>query len=214
MKIGKESEKLEFKKTTSELKAGVISMAAFLNKHGGEEVELTAIPSTGYTFGGWYEDDELISTETTLTFTAEVNRTLEARFISCNHNYGEYKLRVPPNCAKFGQETRYCSECGHGDLRTISINPNAHINDLCLHIIEIGGRTLIEIHNSTAATASTKGMYLSGDDEGLFKWQMPGFIIRAGESLLIRGRDDDVTPVLKWAWVGFDVERAKGPFRY
>ena len=35
MKIGKESEKLEFKKTTAELKEGVISMAAILNKHGG-----------------------------------------------------------------------------------------------------------------------------------------------------------------------------------
>ena len=38
MKIGKESEKLEFKKTTSELKAGVISMVAILNKHGGGEL--------------------------------------------------------------------------------------------------------------------------------------------------------------------------------
>ncbi|MCL2146998.1 MAG: putative DNA binding domain-containing protein [Synergistaceae bacterium] len=38
MKIGKESEKLEFKKTTAELKEGVISMAAILNKHGGGEL--------------------------------------------------------------------------------------------------------------------------------------------------------------------------------
>jgi ATP-dependent DNA helicase RecG len=35
MKLGKESEKLEFKKSTAELKEGVISMAAILNKHGG-----------------------------------------------------------------------------------------------------------------------------------------------------------------------------------
>ena len=38
MKIGKESEKLEFKRTTAELKEGVISMAAMLNKHGGGEL--------------------------------------------------------------------------------------------------------------------------------------------------------------------------------
>jgi ATP-dependent DNA helicase RecG len=38
MKIGKENEKLEFKKTTGELKEGVISMAAMLNKHGGGEL--------------------------------------------------------------------------------------------------------------------------------------------------------------------------------
>jgi len=38
MKIGKESEKLEFKKTTSELKEGVISIASMLKKHGGGEL--------------------------------------------------------------------------------------------------------------------------------------------------------------------------------
>jgi len=34
MKIGKENEKLEFKKTTSELKEGIVSIASMLNKHG------------------------------------------------------------------------------------------------------------------------------------------------------------------------------------
>ncbi|MDR0491064.1 MAG: putative DNA binding domain-containing protein, partial [Oscillospiraceae bacterium] len=38
MKIGKETETLEFKKTTGEQKEGVISMAAILNKHGGGEM--------------------------------------------------------------------------------------------------------------------------------------------------------------------------------
>jgi ATP-dependent DNA helicase RecG len=38
MKFGKESEKLEFKKTTAELSDGIISMAAMLNKHGGGEL--------------------------------------------------------------------------------------------------------------------------------------------------------------------------------
>jgi ATP-dependent DNA helicase RecG len=38
MRVGKENEKLEFKKTTSELKEGVISIAAILNKHGGGEL--------------------------------------------------------------------------------------------------------------------------------------------------------------------------------
>jgi len=38
LKFGKENEKLEFKKTTAELKEGVISMAAVLNKHGGGEI--------------------------------------------------------------------------------------------------------------------------------------------------------------------------------
>jgi len=38
MKIGKENETLEFKKTTGELKEGVISIAGILNKHGGGEL--------------------------------------------------------------------------------------------------------------------------------------------------------------------------------
>ncbi|MDR1540276.1 MAG: putative DNA binding domain-containing protein [Clostridiales bacterium] len=38
MKVGKENEILEFKKTTEELSEGVISMAAILNKHGGGEL--------------------------------------------------------------------------------------------------------------------------------------------------------------------------------
>jgi ATP-dependent DNA helicase RecG len=38
MKVGKENEILEFKKTTGELNAGIISIAAILNKHGGGEL--------------------------------------------------------------------------------------------------------------------------------------------------------------------------------
>jgi ATP-dependent DNA helicase RecG len=38
VKVGKENEILEFKKTTGELSEGVISMAAILNKHGGGEL--------------------------------------------------------------------------------------------------------------------------------------------------------------------------------
>jgi ATP-dependent DNA helicase RecG len=38
MKIGQENEKLEFKKTTAELREGIVSMAAILNKHGGGEL--------------------------------------------------------------------------------------------------------------------------------------------------------------------------------
>ena len=38
MRVGKESEKLEFKKSTAELREGVISISAILNKHGGGEL--------------------------------------------------------------------------------------------------------------------------------------------------------------------------------
>jgi len=38
MKFGKENEKLEFRRSTAELKEGIISIAAMLNKHGGGEL--------------------------------------------------------------------------------------------------------------------------------------------------------------------------------
>lgn len=38
MKVGKENEKLEFKRSSAELKEGIISMVAMLNKHGGGEL--------------------------------------------------------------------------------------------------------------------------------------------------------------------------------
>ena len=38
MKIGMENEKLEFKKTTSELKEAIMSISAILNKHGNGEL--------------------------------------------------------------------------------------------------------------------------------------------------------------------------------
>lgn len=34
MNLGTETEKLEFKKSTSELKEGIISLSSMLNKHG------------------------------------------------------------------------------------------------------------------------------------------------------------------------------------
>jgi len=58
MKIGKENEKLEFKKTTSELKEGIISMVAILNKHGGGELYF-GIHNNGLVLGQQIGDSTL-----------------------------------------------------------------------------------------------------------------------------------------------------------
>jgi len=50
MKIGKETEILEFKKTTAEIKEGVISISAILNKHGGGEMYF-GVHNNGAVFG-------------------------------------------------------------------------------------------------------------------------------------------------------------------
>ena len=48
----------------------------------GSSVTITAIPSTGYMFDGWYENNlKIPGANAVYTFTADANRTLEARFI-------------------------------------------------------------------------------------------------------------------------------------
>ena len=46
----------------------------------GEHVLLTAIPNTGYVFDNWTENGEVVSTNQSISFTAQTDRTLEANF--------------------------------------------------------------------------------------------------------------------------------------
>ena len=47
----------------------------------GETVTLTAKATAGWQFGGWYEADNRMSTNATLSFIVDSDRTLEARFV-------------------------------------------------------------------------------------------------------------------------------------
>ncbi|MCL2037256.1 MAG: hypothetical protein FWG83_07745 [Oscillospiraceae bacterium] len=78
---------------------------------------------------------------------------------------------------------------------------NDAINPLSLDVVS----GVIVVHNNTDSPISTRGLYISDDEEDPFKWQMPSFIIRPGQSILIRGSDNDVTAILKRAEVNFDV---------
>ena len=51
----------------------------------GTEITVTATPNEGYRFIGWMEDNELISSEATYTFSVEANRILVAKFSSLLH---------------------------------------------------------------------------------------------------------------------------------
>jgi ATP-dependent DNA helicase RecG len=72
MKIGKETEILEFKKTTAELKEGVISMSAILNKHGGGEL-LFDIQKDGTPLG------QMISEKTLRDISQAVSNHIEPK---------------------------------------------------------------------------------------------------------------------------------------
>ncbi len=47
----------------------------------GTTVILTAIPIEGFGFGGWFENDTLVSSETVLTFEAHTDRSFVAQFV-------------------------------------------------------------------------------------------------------------------------------------
>ena len=50
----------------------------------GSAVHLTALPTSGWVFSGWFENGQIISANTTLSLTATSNKTLEAVFTQ-NH---------------------------------------------------------------------------------------------------------------------------------
>jgi hypothetical protein len=63
----------------------------------------------------------------------------------------------------------------------------------------------IEIHNPTERAISTKGLYLSNDDEDLFMWQMPVFIIRPSMTIRIRTSSNNDDSFIKRMQTNFDL---------
>jgi uncharacterized Zn-binding protein involved in type VI secretion len=80
---------------------------------------------------------------------------------------------------------------------------------ISIEVVEIDGKSCIEIRNHNSHAISTKGLYMSCKDDDFFEWQMPAFIIQAGESMLISGNNDISTKVLKRAKVNFDTDSVK-----
>lgn len=73
-----------------------------------------------------------------------------------------------------------------------------------IDVVEVNENFVIEIQNATNETISTKGLFLTDEEENLHKWQMPSFIIKPNETILIKGSEDNVTSVLKRGQVNFD----------
>jgi ferredoxin len=109
--------------------------------------------------------------------------------------------------------TSDCTKCGNcikKDFAPTCGNTCPKCNP-CLIISEVkkteSSHRLIEIHNPTDKAVSTKGLFITDDDE-LFKWQMPSFIIRPNQSILIKGVNDNITTI-KRGMVNFDVSSAE-----
>jgi hypothetical protein len=88
-------------------------------------------------------------------------------------------------------------------------NQEPSADGIIIDVVSSSGNSLIEISNLTDNAISTKGLYLTDDEDDLFRWQMPAFIIKPGESILFRGAENSLTPVLKRAQVNFDVSAAE-----
>jgi len=69
-------------------------------------------------------------------------------------------------------------------------------NDFSKLVVTFNENGVFELHNPTDQTISTKGAYW-GRSSGSRQWRMPAVVIRAGETVLVRMKDDNETLVLK-----------------
>jgi mannan endo-1,4-beta-mannosidase len=76
-----------------------------------------------------------------------------------------------------------------------------------IEIFSDSGVDSIKVINDTDSAISTKGLYIT-DDEDLLKWQMPAFIIKSGDSILIRSGNEYAAGILKRAYVNFNISEA------
>ena len=77
---GSTAEQYVINATAEPAEGGIVTGNGFYNA--GASVALTATANDGYIFTGWYENGLPLSTEATLIFTAESDRTIKARFTS------------------------------------------------------------------------------------------------------------------------------------
>ena len=87
-----------------------------------DPVTLTATANTGYAFVNWTENDTVFSTETTISFTAYVNRTFVANFEMITHH-----ISVEANIGAGGTVSGG-GDYQEGTLATVSAQPNANFD--------------------------------------------------------------------------------------
>jgi len=97
-------------------------------------------------------------------------------------------------------ESCFGADCGECDFCQL---PPDHLYISNVNSTENGG--YIELHNPTDTAITTKGLYLSNDDDDPFLWQMPSLIVRGGETFRIRTQSNNTCEVLKRIDVNFDL---------
>ena len=102
----------------------------------GSEVTLTATPSTGYSFAGWYDGENLISAEASYTFTATADGEYVANFELANTPVTHYNVAITSNIENKGvyiftgdgsqNHLTYDVEVGYS-VRLIAVNNNSSV---------------------------------------------------------------------------------------
>ena len=93
-------------------------------------------------------------------------------------------------------------KCGDYDC------PNCYSNNSSdyLYISEINiTENYIELHNPTDKTISTKGLFISNDENDLFSWQVPVVIVRPDETVYIKINDTAVGTFFKRMQINFEL---------
>ena len=88
----------------------------------GDYVILDAIAEDGWKFIGWYENNEVISTDTTFAFVVKNDKNLEAKFEHVDHSFGDWCEVEPATCENVGTELRSCFDCKYTETRNIPFN--------------------------------------------------------------------------------------------
>lgn len=163
----------------------------------GSTCTLHATPNNGYTFANWIENDTLISTNATYSFTVTRNRNLVAVFDIATTNYEILVSANPPEGGMVTGGGTY----DYGDQCTVHATPNdgfvfsnwtedgQQTSSLADYsFIVTGDRTLVanfteenaciiyvEIDPEEGGTATGAGPYLTGDICTLTATAMPGY---------------------------------------
>ncbi|MCL1903361.1 MAG: lamin tail domain-containing protein [Oscillospiraceae bacterium] len=100
----------------------------------------------------------------------------------------------------------YCINCGGKYAEDGCTCYNDYKDEIFIFIVEDDDTEnyFIEIANNTENAISTKGLYLTNDDD-LLKWQMPAIIIREGETIRFITEDNNAYFALKRLQTNFNL---------
>ena len=136
----------------------------------GEKVNLMATPAPGYEFINWTENDQIISHDSTLSFTSDSTRTLKANFQLTN------SITNP----KFAGISLYPNPASR--FAVISFQPFHSFKEVSFEIFSIHGLMLLSepVNNKQSTiniTSLTTGMYL-------YRFTADGLIIKTGKLII------------------------------